>query len=184
MNPTGVLSVPLWSGDPRSAASGGTSRCSRSPRCSRMSVWFSASAVVPQLTAEWKLSGALQSWLTTSVQLGFVAGALLSSLLTLSDRLPAQRLLAVSALAAAAFNAAIPLLDLGSRPGARLPLPHRLRARRRLSARHEAGGLLVPGGPRPRHRPAGGRHHPGHGGAALPQRRARRHAALAERCCC
>src|SRR5262245_20254224 len=81
-----------------------------------MSVWFSASAVVPQLTAEWQLSGALQSWLTTSVQLGFVAGALLSSLLTLSDRLPAQRLLAVSALAAAAFNAAIPLLDLGSGP--------------------------------------------------------------------
>ncbi|HYX26483.1 MAG TPA: MFS transporter, partial [Thermoanaerobaculia bacterium] len=80
-----------------------------------MSVWFSASAVVPQLTVEWRLSGALQSWLTTSVQIGFVAGALLSSLLTLSDRLPAQRLLAASALAAAAFNAAIPLLDL--RPG-------------------------------------------------------------------
>jgi hypothetical protein len=78
-----------------------------------MSVWFSASAVVPQLTAEWRLSGALQSWLTTSVQLVFVAGALLSSLLTLSDRLPAQRLLAVSALAAAAFNTAIPLLDGG-----------------------------------------------------------------------
>ena len=78
-----------------------------------MSVWFSASAVVPQLTAEWRLSGALQSWLTTSVQIGFVAGALLSALLTLSDRLPAQRLLAVSALAAAAFNAAIPLLDPG-----------------------------------------------------------------------
>ena len=81
-----------------------------------MSVWFSASAVVPQLTLEWKLSGALQSWLTTSVQIGFVAGALLSSLLTLSDRLPAQRLLAVSALAAAAFNAAIPLLDLAPGP--------------------------------------------------------------------
>jgi MFS family permease len=81
-----------------------------------MSVWFSASAVVPQLTLEWKLSGALQSWLTTSVQIGFVAGALLSSLLTLSDRLPAQRLLAVSALAAAAFNAAIPLLGLEPGP--------------------------------------------------------------------
>ena len=81
-----------------------------------MSVWFSASAVVPQLTAEWKLSGALQSWLTTSVQIGFVAGALLSSVLTLADRLPAQRLMAVSALAAAACNAAIPLLGLGPGP--------------------------------------------------------------------
>jgi MFS family permease len=81
-----------------------------------MSVWFSASAVVPQLTAEWKLSGALQSWLTTSVQIGFVAGALLSSILTLSDRLPAPRLIAASALAAAAVNAAIPLLGLGPGP--------------------------------------------------------------------
>src|SRR3954471_22376432 len=86
-----------------------------------MSVCFSASAVVPQLTAEWQLSGALQSWLTTSVQLGFVAGALLSSLLTLSARLPVPRLLAVSALAAAAFNATIPLLGLlGLGPGAAL----------------------------------------------------------------
>ncbi|MFY9826007.1 MAG: MFS transporter, partial [Thermoanaerobaculia bacterium] len=81
-----------------------------------MSVWFSASAVVPQLTVAWKLSGALQAWLTTSVQLGFVAGALLSSILTLADRFPAQRLLAVSALAAAAFNAAIPLLALSPGP--------------------------------------------------------------------
>jgi MFS family permease len=81
-----------------------------------MSVWFSASAVVPQLTAEWKLLGALQSWLTTSVQLGFVAGALLSSLLTLADRLPVPRLFAASALAAAAFNAAIPLLGVGPGP--------------------------------------------------------------------
>ena len=78
-----------------------------------MSVWFSASAVVPQLTAEWKLSGALQSWLTTSVQLGFVAGALLSSLLTLADRLPVPRLSGARARAAAAFNAAIPLLGVG-----------------------------------------------------------------------
>jgi MFS family permease len=81
-----------------------------------MSVWFSASAVVPQLTAEWRLSGALQSWLTTSVQIGFVAGALVSALLNLADRVPTQRLMAGSALAAAAFNAAIPLLDAGPGP--------------------------------------------------------------------
>jgi MFS family permease len=85
-----------------------------------MSVWFSASAVVPQLTAEWGLSGAEQSWLTMSVQIGFVAGALLSAVLNLADRLSAQRLLAVSALAASAFNAAIPLLDAG--PGLALAL--------------------------------------------------------------
>jgi len=74
-----------------------------------MALWFSASAVVPQLTAEWELSGALQSWLTMSVQVGFVVGALLSAALNLADRWPAQRLFAVCALAGAAFNAAIPL---------------------------------------------------------------------------
>jgi MFS family permease len=79
-----------------------------------MSVWFSASAVVPQLTAEWHLSGALQSWLTIGVQIGFVTGALVSALLTLSDRLPAERLMAASALGAAACNAAIALLGAGA----------------------------------------------------------------------
>lgn len=85
-----------------------------------MSVWFSASAVVPQLTAEWGLSGAQQSWLTMSVQVGFVTGALLSAILNLADRLPAQRLFAVCAVLAAGANAAIPLLDAG--PGLALGL--------------------------------------------------------------
>ena len=74
-----------------------------------MSLWFSASAVVPQLTAEWSLSGGQQSWLTMSVQIGFVVGALGSTLLTLADRVPAQRLFAVSALLGALFNGAIAL---------------------------------------------------------------------------
>ena len=40
-----------------------------------MSLWFSASAVIPQLTAEWNLTSAQQSWMTMSVQVGFVVGA-------------------------------------------------------------------------------------------------------------
>ncbi len=78
-----------------------------------MSLWFSASAVVPQLEAEWSLGAAGQAWLTMSVQLGFVVGALASALLGLADRLPTHRLFASSALVAAAANAAIPMLDLG-----------------------------------------------------------------------
>lgn len=81
-----------------------------------ISVWFSASAVVPQLNAEWGLTGAKQSWLTMSVQIGFVVGALLSAVLNLADRLSAQRLVAISALAAAVCNAAIPLLGVGYAP--------------------------------------------------------------------
>ena len=44
-----------------------------------MAMWFSASAVVPQLTAEWSLDSAQQAWLTMSVQAGFVVGALISA---------------------------------------------------------------------------------------------------------
>ncbi|HEX9670094.1 MAG TPA: hypothetical protein VGC93_11490, partial [Thermoanaerobaculia bacterium] len=43
-----------------------------------MGLWFSVSAVVPQLTAEWALSGRAAAWLTMAVQVGFVAGALVS----------------------------------------------------------------------------------------------------------
>lgn len=85
-----------------------------------LGLWFSASAVVPQLRAEWGLSGAQQSWMTMSVQIGFVAGAVLSAVLNLADRVPLTRLLAASALAGAVANAAIPLLDGG--PGLALLL--------------------------------------------------------------
>ncbi len=74
-----------------------------------MSLWFSASAVVPQLTREWGLGGAEVSWLTMSVQLGFVVGALLIAVLNLADRMPARRLVALSAILGAAFNTAIAL---------------------------------------------------------------------------
>lgn len=77
-----------------------------------MSLWFSASAVVPQLTLEWGLGPGAQSWLTMSVQLGFVVGALASAVLNLSDRVPAQRVFEVSAYVGAAANAAIALVPL------------------------------------------------------------------------
>ena len=39
-----------------------------------MSLWFAGSAVAPMLRAAWNLSDAQVGWLTTAVQLGFVAG--------------------------------------------------------------------------------------------------------------
>ncbi len=72
-----------------------------------MGLWFSASAVVPQMTLEWRLSGSQQSWMTMSVQIGFVVGALLSAVLNMADRVAAHRLLAACALLGAAANAAI-----------------------------------------------------------------------------
>ena len=65
-----------------------------------MAPWFSASAVAPALAAQWALSPAGTAGLTVSVQLGFVAGALVSAILTLSDMWSARRLVSASAVAA------------------------------------------------------------------------------------
>ncbi len=80
-----------------------------------MSVWFSASAVVPALTREWALSPSGQAWLTMAVQIGFVCGALGSALLNLADFIPSPRFFSISAFLAALLTALIPLL--GDRPG-------------------------------------------------------------------
>mgnify|MGYP000055994371 CR=1 FL=1 len=62
-----------------------------------MTLWFSASAVGPELATAWNLSSGEAAWLTNAVQLGFVAGAVLSATLTLSDTIPPRYLFAVSA---------------------------------------------------------------------------------------
>ena len=86
-----------------------------------MATWFSASAVVPALTDAWDLTEGGQAWLTMSVQIGFVAGALGSAVLNLADRLPARWLFTGSALLAALATALIPALQ-GAQLAAALPL--------------------------------------------------------------
>ena len=61
-----------------------------------MGLWFSATAVVPDLRSAWGLSDGDAAWLTMSVQFGFVTGALLSAVLTLSDVWDPRRLIAGS----------------------------------------------------------------------------------------
>jgi MFS family permease len=78
-----------------------------------MAVWFSASAVVPALTAAWDLNDSGRAWLTMSVQVGFVAGAFGSALLNLADRISARSLFTASALLAALATLLIPLLAKG-----------------------------------------------------------------------
>ena len=70
-----------------------------------MSLWFSGSAVVPALSAEWKLSPSQISWISIAVQLGFVAGTLVSATLNLPDVISTRRLFTVSAFLGAAMNA-------------------------------------------------------------------------------
>ncbi len=85
-----------------------------------MALWFSASAVLPQLSEEWALGESARAWMTTSVQIGFVAGALASALASVADLVPSHRLFAGSAVAGALATAAIPLLDVG--PGGAVAL--------------------------------------------------------------
>jgi MFS family permease len=69
-----------------------------------MSLWFSGSAVVPALSAEWHLSQSLINWLAISVQLGLVAGTLISATLNLPDIISTRRLFAVSSFLGATVN--------------------------------------------------------------------------------
>ena len=85
-----------------------------------MSTWFSGTAVIGPLRQAWSLTPAQGSWLTIAVQLGFVTGALVSALTNLVDLMPARLLLVLSAIAAAAANAAF-----GFANGAALGLPLR-----------------------------------------------------------
>ena len=84
-----------------------------------MTTWFSASAVVPQLRAEWGLSDTSAAWLTIAVQLGFVAGALVSSVFNVADVVAPRVVVLAGALGAAGANA---LLGAVSGAGAAIPL--------------------------------------------------------------
>ena len=80
-----------------------------------MSLWFTASALSPELAAQWGLSEVQAGWLTTVVQLGFVAGTAVAALLNLADIFPAARYFCVSALLGAGVNAAVLVVpDYGS----------------------------------------------------------------------
>jgi predicted MFS family arabinose efflux permease len=70
-----------------------------------MTLWFSASAAVPNLLARGEISEDQASLLTGAVQLGFVVGTLGSAMLGLADLLESRRFFAVAAAGAACVNA-------------------------------------------------------------------------------
>jgi len=74
-----------------------------------MSLWFTASAVAPQLQSLWGLSASQAGFLTTVVQIGFVAGTAIAALMNLADIVPTRWYFAGSALAGATANAALVL---------------------------------------------------------------------------
>ncbi|HZF58853.1 MAG TPA: MFS transporter [Rubrobacter sp.] len=84
-----------------------------------MTTWLSASAVIPQLRAEWGLSDNAAAWLTIAVQLGFVCGALVSSLVNLSDVVSPRHVILGGSMGAALANVS---LEIAGGAAAGVPL--------------------------------------------------------------
>src|SRR5438067_11514703 len=76
-----------------------------------MALWFSASAIIPALAAEFRISNVAKATVTTAVRIGFVIGCLVSAVLGLADRLELRRLFAASAAIGAIANALLLVVD-------------------------------------------------------------------------
>ncbi len=76
-----------------------------------LALWFSATAVLPSLQAEYDIGPTLASLYTSAVQLGFVVGTLLSAFLGLADRLDMRRFFMASCLLASGANAVILVVE-------------------------------------------------------------------------
>ena len=75
-----------------------------------LSAWMTATALGPELQQRWGLTASQVGWLTTIVQLGFVAGTAVGAILNLADVLSSRAYFAASALLAAAANALLLLV--------------------------------------------------------------------------
>lgn len=74
------------------------------------SLWFAVNAVLPDMQAETGLAPGAAAALSSTVQLGFVAGTLVFALLMLADRFTPTRVFLACALGGALLNAATVLL--------------------------------------------------------------------------
>ena len=81
-----------------------------------MSLWFTGTAVIPQITALWHSDLALGSWLTIAVQVGFSVGAITFALFNIPDIFSPIKVLVISAIAAAAANAIFALVAANPLP--------------------------------------------------------------------
>lgn len=80
------------------------------------SLWFAGNAVLGDLQRDWHLTGEVLGVITSSVQLGFIAGTLVFAFLALSDLVSPRRLFFVCSLAGALANAAPLVLAEGLTP--------------------------------------------------------------------
>lgn len=78
-----------------------------------LSLWYSASVIAPELIGIWSLSSNLEAWLSASVPIGFVIGALCSSYFGIADRFNPRKVFAISAFIGALLNALLIVVDSG-----------------------------------------------------------------------
>lgn len=76
-----------------------------------LALWFSASAVVPALRAEYALDSFQAAAFTSAVQVGFVAGTLVSAFFGLADRLDPRKFFMTAALVAGIANGGILVME-------------------------------------------------------------------------
>ncbi|PHQ70184.1 MAG: MFS transporter, partial [Sneathiella sp.] len=76
-----------------------------------LSLWFSATALIPVLKDDFGLSGFHASLFTSAVAVGFVIGTLISALFSLADRIPPKHFFAGATLIAAIANLSIIFMD-------------------------------------------------------------------------
>lgn len=87
-----------------------------------MAPWFATAAALPDMAREAAIGPTRQALLSSAVQAGFVAGALVSAVLGLADRFDPRRVMALAALS----NAAATGLLLVAPPGGDLAIALRL----------------------------------------------------------
>ena len=81
---------------------------------SALSIWFSASVISSELIKVWNISSDGMAWLSASVPIGFVIGALFSSAFGIADRYNPRKIFAISAFLGALFNGLIIYVTSGS----------------------------------------------------------------------
>ncbi|MFD0917363.1 nitrate/nitrite transporter [Pseudahrensia aquimaris] len=78
-----------------------------------LSLWFVSAAILPEMLREAAMSPVRQAMLSSGVQIGFVVGALASSILGLADRYDPRRVFAVCAVTAGLCNAILLIAEPG-----------------------------------------------------------------------
>ncbi|MEL7491840.1 MAG: MFS transporter [Pseudomonadota bacterium] len=78
-----------------------------------LAAWFSSAAVLADMSREAAISPLVRGMLASGTQAGFAIGAVVFAVLGLSDRFDPRRVFAMSAIAAAAANAALLVAPIG-----------------------------------------------------------------------